>query len=249
MSADSAGRQLSQSATLRLTEALFVLLTCALWGQHKDPNKAEETAIERVKTTEVSSLDGGLPKVTLEFFLSYEGEGAPIKWRVSNCGQLNGSRPIEREQAPGKCVEAEIDLKRDCSATIVISVGTLKTGSFDIPAFFGATVTDPSGTTHVVHRLRDLPMELHRPRPKWPRDLPLPAGAALSDDGAAAGQNRLNTTRTAPMPDADFQRYRGELQQTPGSALAHFGLGELLLEGRNFQASANEFRAALHGGR
>jgi hypothetical protein len=24
-----------------------------------------------------------LPKVTLEFFLKYEGEGAPIKWEVN----------------------------------------------------------------------------------------------------------------------------------------------------------------------
>ena len=243
-SADSAGRQPSGSATFRFTEAVFVLLTCSLWGQHKYANKAEETAIERVKTTEVSSLDGGLPKVTLEFFLSYEGEGAPIKWRVVDCDQLNENRSVEREQAPGKCVQADIDLKGDRSATIVVSVGTLKNGSVGIPAFFGATV-NASGTTHAVRRLSDLPMELQRP-PKWPRDLPLPAvGAASSDDGAAAGQNGLNAARPASMPGADFQTYRQ--QQTPGSALAHFRLGESFFEDRNFQAAANEFRAALQG--
>jgi TonB family protein len=64
---------------------------------------------------------------------------------------------------------------------------------------------------------------------------------------AAGGQNGLNTTKPASMPDADFQSYREELQQTPGSALAHFRLGESFFEDRNFQAAANEFRAALSG--
>ena len=168
-----------------------MLLTCSLWGQHTYPNKAEEGTIERVKTTQVSSLDRGLPKVTLEFFLSYEGEGAPIHWQMSSCDQLNGNRFISRKQAPAICVEAEIDLKDDRSATIVVWVGTLKTGPVGVPTFFSATVTEPDGTTHAVRRLSDLPMELHRWRPplQWPRDLPLPAGAALSQVAAATNHN------------------------------------------------------------
>ena len=63
----------------------------------------------------------------------------------------------------------------------------------------------------------------------------------------AAGQNGLNTTKAASTPDADFQRYREELRQAPGSALAHFRLGESFLEDRNFHAAANEFRSALNG--
>lgn len=175
----------------RASSLIFVLLTCSLWGQHTHPNKAEEAAIERVKTTKVSSLDRGLPKVTLEFFLNYEGEGAPIHWRISNCGQLNGNRLIDSEQAPAICVEAEIDLKEDRSATIVVSVGTPKTGPVGVPTFFSATITDPDGTTHAVRHLSDLPMELHRwlPPLKWPRDLSLPAGAALSPLAVATNHN------------------------------------------------------------
>lgn len=163
----------------RVSSLIFVLLTCSLWGQHTYPNEAEEAAIERVKTTQVSSLDRGLPKVTLEFFLSYEGEGAPIKWRMGNCSQLNGNRSIDREQDPSICVEADIDLKEDRSATVIVSVGTVKTGPVGAPTLFSVTVTDRSGATRAVRRLSDLPMELHRPLPKWPRDVPLPAGAAL----------------------------------------------------------------------
>jgi hypothetical protein len=71
--------------------------------------------------------------------------------------------------------------------------------------------------------------------------------AVLSQLTAVAGQNGLNTTKPASMPDADFQRYREELQQTPGSALAHFRMSESFFEDRNFEAAANEFRAALNG--
>jgi hypothetical protein len=54
--------------------------------------------------------------------------------------------------------------------------------------------------------------------------------AVLSQLTAVAGQHGLNTTKPASMPDADFQRYRKELQQTPGSALSHFRLGESFFE-------------------
>jgi TonB family protein len=63
----------------------------------------------------------------------------------------------------------------------------------------------------------------------------------------ATGQNGLNITKPASTPDADFQRYREELRRAPGSALAHFRLGESFLEDRNFPAAANELRSALNG--
>jgi len=165
---------------------IFALLTYSLRAQQTSTNQAEETAIERVKTTQVSSLDHGLPKVTLEFFLQYEGEGAPIKWRTRDCGQLKVNRFIDREpHATTACVEAEIDLKDDRSATIVVSVATAKTGSAGVPRLLGVTVGDRSGT-HMLRGLSDLPAELHRPLPKWPRDLPVPAGAALRPHAVAS---------------------------------------------------------------
>ncbi len=48
-------------------------------------------------------------------------------------------------------------------------------------------------------------------------------------------------------PDA-LQSYREGLKQNPADSLIHFRLGELLFEQRNYQSSANEFRAALGGG-
>jgi hypothetical protein len=63
----------------------FPLLTLCLWAKGPFANEIEDGAIERVKTLPVSSLDHDLPKVTLEFFLKYEGGGAPIKWQVTEC--------------------------------------------------------------------------------------------------------------------------------------------------------------------
>lgn len=42
-------------------------------------------------------------------------------------------------------------------------------------------------------------------------------------------------------------RLRKELERNPRNSLAHFRLGELLSEQRNFQSAANEFREALNG--
>lgn len=163
-----------------MSSLILVLWSCSVWAQHPYSNKTEKATIERVKTLQVSSLDRDLPKVTLEFFLKYEGEGAPIKWRMSNCDQLQRNRVTDRQRDSTTCVEAEVDLKGNRSATIVVSLGTLKRRTSDVPTVLSVTVTDQNGKTHDVPRLSDLPMELHRPLPKSPRDLPLPLGAVIA---------------------------------------------------------------------
>lgn len=53
----------------------FLLLTgSSLWAQPQSADKAQQAAIQRVKSTLVSSLDSGSPKVSLEFFLSMKRE-------------------------------------------------------------------------------------------------------------------------------------------------------------------------------
>jgi len=127
-------------------------------------------AIQPVKTLLISSLDRSLPKVTLEFFLKYEGEGAPIKWEVNDCDEK--TRDHGRDSA--MCIQADIGLKDGRAATILVSVGTFKRGQLDVPTVYGVRVTYPGGTIHRLDRLSDLPVELHRPPPKGPKDLPAP---------------------------------------------------------------------------
>lgn len=70
----------------------FLLLTFCGWAQAPSDTKPQAAAIQLVKKGMASSFDGSLPKVTLEFFLKSEGEGAPVKWEVNDCGeQARGS--------------------------------------------------------------------------------------------------------------------------------------------------------------
>ena len=131
-------------------------------------------AIQRVKTLLISSLDPSLPKVTFEFFLQYEGEGAPIKWEVNDCGEQTRDTVVDHGRDSAMCIKADIGLKDGRAGTVLVSVGTFKRGPVDVPTVYGVRVTYRGGTIHRLDRLSDLPVELHRPPPKGPKDLPAP---------------------------------------------------------------------------
>jgi len=156
----------------------FMLFGGSLWAQHVYTNERAVDTIQHVKNLQVSSLDRNLPKVTLEFFLKYEGEGAQIKWSMSTCDQLKGNPDADHERAAAICVEAEVDLKDNRSATVIVSLGKPGARPAIIPVSLSVTIIDQNGSPRELLRLGDLPMELHRPLPKEPRDLPSPAAAA-----------------------------------------------------------------------
>jgi hypothetical protein len=159
---------------------LFLLLTFCLWAQGPPADKTEMDAIRRIEMLPVSSLDRNLPKVTLEFFLKYEGGGAPIKWQVIECNEHAGDTVVNPKHDTAMCVVAEIKLKDERAATVLVSVGTFKRGPVDVPAVYGVRVTYPFGPTHSLLRLSDLPAELHHPLPKGPKDLLPPVSALLT---------------------------------------------------------------------
>lgn len=156
----------------------FLMLAVGLWGQSPSANQAEaeKAAIQRVKNLMVSSFDPALPKVALEFFLKMEGEGAPIKWEVNDCGERTENSTVNSTHDSPKCVAAEIELKDLRGVTVLVSIGTFKKGAFGVPTLFSVTITGQGGIRPVRH-LSDLPMELHRLPPKLPRDLPFPVDA------------------------------------------------------------------------
>ena len=160
-----------------ILSVLFPLLTFCVLAQGPSADDEEMGAIQRAKTLLISSLDRNLPKVTLEFFLKYEGEGAPIKWEVNDCGERTRHKAVDQARDSAICVQADIALKDGRAATVLVSVGTIKRGSVDIPTVSGVRVTDAVGTIRRLDRLSDLPVELHRPLPKGPKDLPTPVSA------------------------------------------------------------------------
>lgn len=163
----------------------FVLLAGTLWAQHS-ADKTEKAAIQRAKNVLVSSLDSSLPKVSLEFFLSYEAGGAPIQWEMSGCGEETGKRSTDRGADPPMCVEADFS-KDQTEVTVLISVGTFQKGPAGVPTLLSVTVNGPSGKSYSLRHLGELPKELHRPAPKSPRDLPLPVIASSGYPCAAPG--------------------------------------------------------------
>lgn len=158
---------------------LFLSFVFRAWAQGPSSDKAEVGDIHRVKALLISSLDLTLPKVTMEFFLKYEGQGAPIKWEVTECGQSTRDAEVDHGSEVGTCVQAGIDLKDGRSATVVISIGKRSKKPADVPAIHGVRVSYPGGTIHRLDRLSDLPMELHRPLPKGPKDLSTPVSIGL----------------------------------------------------------------------
>jgi hypothetical protein len=146
---------------------LIVVHTFCLWAQSSSVDKAEKDAIQSARTILVSSLDDKLPKVTLEFFLKYESEGAPIKWNVIDCGERG-----DRGGDSAMCVQAHLGLKDGRGVTILVSIGTFKRGQVEVPTIRDVRITNQNGTIHRLSRLADLPIELHRPFPKEPRDIP-----------------------------------------------------------------------------
>lgn len=154
----------------------IVLLTAGLWAQSSTADKAEQAAIRRAKNALVSSMDRSLPKVSLEYFLRYESKGAAIHWEVNDCGEQSGNPAMDRGRDFPTCVEADFEVDHR-AVSIFISVGSVKTGAAGAPALFSATITDSDGMSHLLKQLGELPMSLHRPLRREPRDLPDPAGA------------------------------------------------------------------------
>jgi len=154
-----------------------LLLTVCSWAQPSSANKTEEVAIQRAKSLIVSSFDHSLPNVSLEFFLKYEAEGARIKWAVNDSGDHTARPAIEQERGSLICVEAHFEFKGQTAVTVLVSVGTFDRGPSGVPALISVTITDTSRISRPVRHLSDLPMELHRPAPRPPRDLPVPVGA------------------------------------------------------------------------
>jgi len=161
--------------------SLWVLLfTVCLWAQPSSANRTEKAAIRRAKKLIVSTFDRSLPNVSLEFFLRNEGGGAPIKWEVNDCGEQGENPATDRGGDSPMCVEADFDVKGWNAVAVLVSVGTFKGGLSGVPALLRVTITDISGISRPVRHLSDLPMELQRPAPRFPRDLPVPVGALSS---------------------------------------------------------------------
>jgi len=148
----------------------FLLLTTCLWAQ----TGTEEVAIREAQSLRASSLDGRLPNISLKFLLEYEARGAPVKWEVRDCGELAAKSTTESGDA-STCIEASFDPDDRTSVALIISIPDSGNGSHAAPAtLLRATISDMGAPVRTTRRLGDLPMELHRPKPRLPQEPALP---------------------------------------------------------------------------
>jgi hypothetical protein len=166
---------LNNEMLLRRSIVLVILMVLSLLPARAWEN-ADTLDIENARLLLVSSLDSSLPKVTLEFFLKYEGEGAPIHWSTSLCDSTTGEDLRERDKSSVNCVRAEVALKESRSVVVVLAMAKPRGHTYVAPNVIRVSVKNSNGWTNVLRGLSDLPAELHRPLPKSPRDLPLPEG-------------------------------------------------------------------------
>jgi len=149
---------------------LPLLLTSCLRAQSSPADKAEQSIIADAKKIQVSKIDARLPKVSLDFFLNYESEGAPIHWEVNDCGEQTGNPSLDQGRNFPVCVETDFDVHQR-SVSVLIAVGTANQGDHGTPGFFSGTITNPGGILS-IRKLGDLPAQLRRPFPRQPRELP-----------------------------------------------------------------------------
>lgn len=156
---------MSNTGMRRLVVILGLMLTNVSLFSQSPETKEEKAAIDRAKSLLVSSLDDRLPKITLEQFLAYEGDGAEIHWEVNDCGEQTGDPEADRDRDFPMCVEADFDVHHR-AVSVFIAIGTSKKGPLGNPALFSASITDQDGKIHSVPRLGDLPKDLRRPLPR-----------------------------------------------------------------------------------
>lgn len=154
----------------------MVCVTGSLCAQSTEEEQ-DNALIERTKSLLVSTLDGSLPKIRLDYFLNYESGGNEIRWEVNDCGEQTGN-PENNQEIP-TCVEADFDSDRR-TVVVMIAIGSTRQARSKSPTLFNASITDPNGQIHSLRHLGDLPRELHRPFPKPRRDVPPPTRAGVN---------------------------------------------------------------------
>ena len=154
---------------------LLFALTSSMWPQSRPGAGKETSSIRTAKALLISSLDSSLPKITLEYFLEYEGEGAQILWQATNCGAQSDNSSADRSRISFTCVQADMDTQSG-SLSVLLSMEQGDKSTTRGPSIIRLAVVDTFGRVHALHRLGEVPKELHRPVPKGPRDLPMPVG-------------------------------------------------------------------------
>jgi hypothetical protein len=158
----------------------FILLPACLCA-HRHA-KTADPAILRAKNVLISAFDRNLPRITLEYFLTYESGGAPVEWEVIECRERSRSSGAGLSGDFPTRVQATIDdVHAQRNVAVVVDVRSSEEESSGSIGSRNVTITDENGRVHSV-RLISLPAVIHRlwPKPHPIRDLSPIVGARAS---------------------------------------------------------------------
>lgn len=116
-------------------------------------------AIEAAKNTSVHLMEAALPDKPFEAWLrGFVGHQRDIHWEVNDCGEQTGNPQLDKGRDFPMCAEAQVTLRGKHKLSVVLSVGTSKTGVAASPArFFYAAIDGPGNSTKLVKKLSRLP--------------------------------------------------------------------------------------------
>ena len=159
---------------MRYAIAICLIFWFAMAGDARPANRTILAAIDRAKRAIVSSFDPALPNLTLESFLDYETEHAPIDWTADNCGRDSA------QTDNSFCVQAGASV--DQQRSIIVSVRISSDLSIS-PKLISVEVLE-HGLVHSI-KLIELPAAIHGRKFRSPsiHDTPPILGAFASANG------------------------------------------------------------------
>ena len=82
-----------------VTLSVCILLLEACLHPQPIPNRnAEYRAIHAAKNVTISTFDSNLPNISLEYFLKYESNGAPVDWAIVSCDERATNPDVDKQE-------------------------------------------------------------------------------------------------------------------------------------------------------
>jgi len=174
-----------------------------LQGRSRQSDSNTAVAIKAAKNALISNFDSNLPHISLEYFLKYESDNAPVDWQIVACDEHSSNPQRDQQERMAHrqrdtdaplCVQATVDdVRMQRSATVVVQVGTVLQGVLGKPELQLVTVQDEKGSVRRIS-LIDLPAAMRWPRPT-PRIRDLPQRFGTVADSMHAGSSLRGPTQ------------------------------------------------------
>ena len=140
----------------RLYKLLLAMLLLSFAVEHLHCQVPEHDAIESIKRLSSVELDSSLPRVQFSQWLRrLVGRSTKVEWELNDCGERTGVPGIDTVRDMPMCVGIYASITRHRKLSIMVIVGTDKTGISASPSIYDIAL-EIDGKPQMFRRLRDL---------------------------------------------------------------------------------------------